>query len=91
MHAIIDIIHIEPFKLTLKFESGEIRNVDLQKKLIEWGGNPKSKFADLKEPKNFLKVKIDPEFQSLVWDNGIDLCPDFLFELGIEAKDKSIA
>ncbi|PRY87547.1 DUF2442 domain-containing protein [Mongoliibacter ruber] len=91
MHAIKEIIHIEPFKLTLKFESGEIRKVDLRDKLMEWGKNPDSKFAELKDPNCFLKVKLDLEFETLVWDNGIDLCPDVLYHISEEKKDKSVA
>lgn len=81
VHWIEKIIDIEPYKLTLKFNTGEIRTVDLNDKLKEWGGDPQSKFAELKNPATFKKVKIDDQFGSLYWPNGIDLCADFLYDL----------
>ncbi|MGF1638706.1 MAG: DUF2442 domain-containing protein [Cyclobacteriaceae bacterium] len=55
------------------------------------GGNPESKFADLKNPANFKKVKLNEEFESIEWENGIDLCPDVLYQLSTEVKNKNVA
>jgi len=54
------------------------------------GSKPESKFAALKDPNIFCKVKLDPEFDSLVWENGIDLCPDVLYDLSTEFKNKRV-
>lgn len=89
-HSIKEILAIDPYKLTLRFDSNEIRLVDLKEKLSEWGSNPKSKFAELKDPNIFSKVNLDPEFDSLVWENGIDLCPDVLYDLSTELKNKRV-
>lgn len=91
IHLVEKIIKVEPFKLILKFNTGEIRQVDLSEKLNEWGKNPGSKFAALKDFEAFKKVKLDEEFKSIVWENGIDLCPDVLYNLSTLIQNKSVA
>lgn len=81
MHTIKKIININPFKLTLEFEDLSIRVVNLEEKFKEWSKTPESKFRELLDPNQFRKAKLNKEFQSIYWDNGIDLCPDVLFEL----------
>ena len=66
IHSIKEILAINPYKLTLRFDLNEVRQVDLTEKLSEWGSKPESIFAELKDPKIFSKVKLDPEFDSLV-------------------------
>lgn len=91
IHLITELISAEPYKLTLKFNTGEIRQVDLEAKLNEWASNPKSIFAELKDPEYFKKVKLDPDFNSVVWENGIDLCPDVLYNMSSEVNRQNVA
>lgn len=79
--TIKELIDVKPYVITLRFSTGEVIRVELSEKLQEWGKNPKSKFAQLKDPDFFKKVRLDPEFESLVWENGIDLCSDVLYSL----------
>lgn len=82
--TIKELIDVRPYVLTLRFNNGEVRQVDLSDKLLEWGKNPQSKFAQLKDVEFFNKVKLDREFESLTWENGIDLCADVLYSLSGE-------
>ena len=93
LHLIKEILSVEPYNLTLKFNTGEIRVVDLAAKLNEWShGDSNSKFAELKNPEVFNKVKLDTSFGSITWENGIDLCPDVLYELSTElTNQKNVA
>jgi hypothetical protein len=91
IHSIKEILNIEPFRLTVKFNTEEIRQIDLSEKLNEWGSTPNSKFAELKDPTTFKKVKLDKDFETVVWENGIDLCPDVLYNLSQEIKNKNVA
>jgi hypothetical protein len=91
IYLVKEIIDIEPFKLTLRFNTGEIRQVNLAEKLNEWAINPQSKFAELKNYEVFKKVKLNSDFETLVWENGIDLCPDVLYELSTEKSKKNVA
>ena len=37
-------------------------------------------FAPLKDVSLFKKFRVDPDLQTIVWENGADLAPDFLYE-----------
>ena len=91
VHLVKEIVAVEPFKLTLKFNTGEVRMLDLEDKLNEWAVNPQSKFAELKDFENFQKVSLDENFDTLVWENGIDLCPDVLYNLSTRLDKKDVA
>jgi Protein of unknown function (DUF2442) len=82
IHLIKAIEDVRPFTLTLRYNTGETLLVDLTNKLREWSRTPDSKFRQLLDPAYFVTVKLEPEFASIAWDNGIDLCPDVLYELG---------
>ncbi len=91
IHLVKEIVNVEPFKITLRFNTGEIRQVNLADKLNEWATNSQSKFAELKDYEVFKRVKLDREFDSLVWENGIDLCPDVLYKLSTETNKENVA
>ena len=38
---------------------------------------------------NFSRVKLNEDFGTIYWDNGIDLCPDVLFDLGMQNQNDS--
>jgi hypothetical protein len=37
-------------------------------------------FGPLKDPGQFRRFRVDPELQTVVWENGADLAPEFLYE-----------
>ena len=82
IHLVKEIREAVPFCLTLLFNTGEVVRVDLESRLREWSGSPDSKFRELLNPDYFVKVRLNSEFDSVEWDNGIDLCPDVLYEMG---------
>jgi hypothetical protein len=84
------IIKVQPYQLVLAFNNGELRMVDLAQKIEEWGADPDSKFAELKEPEMFKSVKLNEEIGALYWPNGLDLCPDVLYELSTRPKDSKV-
>ena len=36
-------------------------------------------FESLKEPDLFRKLRVDEELQTIVWPNGIDLAPEYIY------------
>jgi len=71
-----DVIAVEclgGFRLTLTFEGGERREIDLEPIL-----SLKGVFEPLREPDYFRQVRVNPDVGTIVWPNGADVCPDVL-------------
>ncbi len=56
----------------LKFNDGAEGFVDLAEELYG------EMFAPLKDVAKFRSFRVDPELETIVWDNGADLAPEFL-------------
>lgn len=81
IHLIKEIENVIPFKLRLKFNTGESKEVDLEEKLKGWAQTPGSTYKQLLEPEYFKSVKLNKEIETIYWENGIDFCPDVLYSL----------
>jgi hypothetical protein len=71
---IVEVRHLGGHRLHLRFEDGVAGEVDVAS-LLEFHGV----FAALKDIGEFSKVRVDPEFGTIVWPNGADLDPDVLY------------
>lgn len=69
---VIKVSVLENFCIRLWFDNGEIKIFDM-KPYLEAGI-----FSELKEEALFNSVK--PFLGSIQWSNGLDLCPDTLYE-----------
>lgn len=90
LHSIKEILDIKPYILKLKFEKGEVLNVNLEAKIREWANEPKSIYKQLLDFQYFKTVKYEKEWETIFWDNGIDFCADVLYEIGKETKTESL-
>ena len=45
-------------------------------------GNNAQKAKPLKKIEYFKTVKVNPEFETIYWENGADIAPEFLFDIG---------
>jgi hypothetical protein len=72
---VTDAKHVTGYRIWIKFNTGEEGTVDLTEEL--WG----DMFAPLKDPGAFRRFRVDPEIETIVWENGADLAPDFLHGL----------
>ena len=82
LHFVKKIVDVQPYTLTLEFNTGEVKRIDLENSFLQWSTTPESKFRELLDKNNFANVKLDKELETIYWDNGIDLCPDVLYEMG---------
>jgi glycogen debranching enzyme len=89
-YLIKEIIRAKPYILTLKFNTGEILDVDLEPKLIEWTSTPDSIYKQLLEKDYFCQVQFEQDWETIFWDNGVDLCADVLYELAAKTKPSQI-
>jgi hypothetical protein len=81
LYLIKEIKGVNNFELFLLFNNNEIRKVNLEPSLKEWTTSPQSKFGQLLNLNLFKTVKLDKEMETIVWENGIDLCPNVLYEM----------
>lgn len=60
------------YRVWLRFNDGAEGVVDLRDELYG------EMFEPLKDLKKFKSFRIDPELETLVWENGADFAPEFL-------------
>lgn len=85
MHFVKDATRVSGYKLLLTFEDGSVRLVDLEREL------DREIFEPLKDISYFQTVRVNPDLETIVWDNGADMSPDFLYEIGVPVPDLAIA
>ncbi|HAV21970.1 MAG: hypothetical protein A2X67_13070 [Ignavibacteria bacterium GWA2_55_11] len=66
--------HVSDYIVWLRFEDGVEGEVDLREEL--WGPI----FEPLLDPTYFRRFSIHPELQTIVWENGADFSPEFLYK-----------
>ncbi len=76
LHTVKKAKYLDGYRVQLSFDDKKVKIVDLQDMLKD----AKNMFLALKEINFFKKVKSDGT--TLVWPNGVDLCPDVLYEMG---------
>lgn len=65
---------VEGYRIAVSFDDGTSGEVDLEREL--WG----EMFEPLRELERFRAFRLDPELRTIVWPNGADLAPEFLYE-----------
>jgi len=65
---------VEPYILEVTFQDGTKRRVDMEALLFG------EMFEPLRDPEMFRQVSVDPELGTVVWPNGADLSPEFLYK-----------
>jgi len=77
MHYITDVEYDSEFKLNLQFEDDSWRVADLEKHLDG------EVFKPLQNLFSFRTAHLNPDVDTVVWDNGADMSPDFLYEISV--------
>ena len=66
--------YIENYRLRLTFSDGKVGDIDLASEL--WG----EVFEPLNDLALFKLFKVDHELGTVVWPNGADFAPEFLYQ-----------
>lgn len=66
--------YLHDYVIWLRFNDGIEGKIDLSKELEG------EVFGPLKDLQKFKSFKIDPILETIVWENGADLAPEFLYE-----------
>jgi len=81
MHFVKDVKYLSEYKLLLTFEDDSLRQVDLAPHLDG------EVFESLKDMSNFKRVQLNSDLDTIVWTNGADMSPDFLYEIGVPVAE----
>ncbi len=68
---VTDVRCLGEYRLALTFSDGTHGELDFRERVVGRGGI----FAPLEDEDFFKRVQVDPEARTLVWPNGLDLCP----------------
>jgi hypothetical protein len=80
MHWVTSVEFVSDYKLRLGFNDGSTRVVDLAQHLDG------EMFEPLKNLRLFRTAKLNPDLDTVVWDNGADMAPEFLYGIGVPEK-----
>ena len=82
MHFVTGVHHVGGYRLRLRFEDNSERIADLEKHLDG------EVFEPLKDRRRFRTARLNADLDTVVWNNGADMSPDFLYEISepVEAK-----
>ena len=69
--------HVGDYRLELGFEDGLVSTVDFKDRVIARGGV----WKPLHDVAYFAQVMINRDLETIVWPNGVDVCPDVLYAL----------
>ncbi len=82
MIEIVEASYIREYRIHLLFNNKVSGEVDLKDAL--WGPI----FEPLKNPAFFKAFKVSEELGTIVWENGADFAPEFLYDL-VSSKQKN--
>ena len=85
MHFVTDATYVSGHKITVRFEDGSCRLVDLAPHL----DGPV--FEPLKDVAYFKRFTVNHDIDTVVWPNDADFSPDFLYEIGEEVTEAALA
>ncbi len=66
--------YLHDYVVWLRFNDGAEGEIDLESELEG------EVFGPLKDKEAFMHFRVDPVLQTIVWENGADLAPEFLYE-----------
>ncbi len=81
MHFVKNVKYISAYKLALTFEDDTVRVVDLAPHLDG------EIFEPLKDINYFKTVRVNPDLDTIVWKNGADMAPEFLYEISVPMRE----
>ena len=95
VHFVEKLMTVHPYRLTLVFNTGEVRIVELESFLRAKAGTSQNAYQSLLDPTTFCRARLDPESHTVCWDGlareitgerteqpaPLDLCPDVLYGL----------
>ena len=85
MHYVVEATYESDYKIKVRFETGQVKEVDLASHL----DGPI--FEPLKDPQYFRCFAVNRDIDTVTWPNNADFSPDFLYEIGTEVSEQANA
>ncbi len=85
MRHVRTVRYLDDYRVEVGFDNGVFKIVDLASYLQG------EVFEPLKDKTYFATVAVHPEIETIVWENGADFSPDFLYEIGKEIRSGATA
>ena len=85
MHFVRQAEYLDGYKVRLRFEDGSVKIADLESHLEG------EVFESLKDVERFKAFRVDADLDTIVWENGADMSPDFLYEIGASSSKSTSA
>jgi hypothetical protein len=82
MEYVTAVRYLHGYWLELTFSNGVAGSIDLSKELYG------RLFEPLKDVNEFRKVRVEPDLSTIVWPNGADIAPEYLYELVLKTKQQ---
>ena len=83
MLRVTDVDYLKDYQLRLTFSDGVVKDVDLEPQLTG------KVFETLLDKRAFIQYGLTPF--TIEWANGVDFAPEFLYSIGIEIADTTVA
>lgn len=84
MHWVTSVEYVLGYKFRLGFEDGSIKVVGLARHLDG------EVFEPLKNLRLFQTARLNSDLDTVVWDNGADMAPEFLYEIGVPDQEAAM-
>jgi len=81
VHYVVDASYLDGYRLKIRFETDEVRVVDLSEHL----DGPV--FEPLKDLSYFKRFEVNHDIDTVVWPNDADFSPDFLYDIGEPVRE----
>jgi hypothetical protein len=85
MRWVTSVEYIAGYKLRLGFNDGSIKVADLA------GHLNGEMFEPLKDLRLFKTARLSPDLDTVVWDNGADMAPEFLYQIANPERQPAMA
>ena len=81
MRYVVDATYLDGYRLRVRFDNGSTKIVDLYPHLDGPICEP------LRDIAYFKSFRVDRDIDTVVWENGADFAPEFLYEIGEDVSE----
>ncbi len=85
MRYVVDAIYLDGYRLRVRFDDRSTKIVDL---IPHLNGPICEPLRDMTYSRSF---RVDHDIDTVVWENGADFAPEFLYEIGEDASEQLAA